>query len=212
MYYKNRGRPTKEESQILNCPRKLKKSLQDLKQTLSFNDGTEILLAVSMASDGMIRHVQMFPEVFYMDATANTNRQKKQLFLMVVKDGSGECFVGNATIVPSEQMWVYLKIYESFFVTLYGEETIMRNRLTLTDDDESSHTPLDKLSQTSTSWRNSKHALCVFHAIVQPFHKNVYPKMPKKVGNNKVLSDVGRMYCELKERYQFITEPQLYGQ
>ena len=36
----------------------------------------EILLALSVATDDMIRHVAMFPEVFYLDITANTNSLK----------------------------------------------------------------------------------------------------------------------------------------
>ena len=80
--------------------KKLKAELRKLKKQMSFNEGTKILLAISIASDEMIRHVSMFPEVMFMDITANTNRQKRNLFVMVVNDGSGEAFVGNITIIP----------------------------------------------------------------------------------------------------------------
>ena len=69
----------------------------------------------------MARSVHMFPEVFYMDVTANTNRQKRDMFLLVVKDANGETFIGNATVIPSGQRWVFDKIYQSFFFNLYGE-------------------------------------------------------------------------------------------
>ena len=47
---------------------------------MEYKDGTEILVAVSLATDEMVRAVHMFPEVFYMDTTAKTNRQNRDLF------------------------------------------------------------------------------------------------------------------------------------
>ena len=60
-----------------------------MKKEMSLKDQTEILLAISVASDDTIQSVLMFPEVFYMDVTANTNKQKRKLFLMVVRDANG---------------------------------------------------------------------------------------------------------------------------
>ena len=53
-------------------------------------NGQEILLSITIADDDMIWHVHMFPEVMFMDTIANTNRQKRDLFLMVVKDAPGD--------------------------------------------------------------------------------------------------------------------------
>ena len=91
---------------------------------MNYAKGTEIIVAISMASDKMMHAVHMFPEVFYGDVTNNTNRQKRDLFLMVVKDVNGQTFIGNATFIPSGQHWVFMTIYQSFFVHLYGEATI----------------------------------------------------------------------------------------
>ena len=42
--------------------------------------------------------VRMFPEVIFMDVISNTNRQKRDLFLLVViKDASGETIISNVT-------------------------------------------------------------------------------------------------------------------
>jgi hypothetical protein len=80
----------------------MKKDLKRTKNEMSLKDRTEILLVISVASDDMVQSVHMFPEVFYMDVTANTNKQKRDLFLMVVKDANREIFIGNATIIPFE--------------------------------------------------------------------------------------------------------------
>ena len=127
----------------------MKKESKRMKKEMSFKDQTEILLAISIASDDIIQSVHMFPEVFYMDVTANTNKQKCDFFLMVVKDANGETFIGNATIIPSGKRRVFQKIYTKFFIHLYGEETIGRNRLALTDDDSSEHGSLDNAITTN---------------------------------------------------------------
>ena len=182
----SRGRPTTEQKQIMNCPKKIKKELEKLRKQLGFNDGTDILLALSIASDEMMRHVHMFPEVFFMDVTSNTNRQKRELFILVVKDASGETFIGNATVIPSGKKWVFQKIYQTFFLNLYGPLTIRRNRLVITDDDRSQYGPLENCVATLECYAESKHMLCVFHAVAMGFYETIRPKLPHPRGRNPV--------------------------
>ena len=99
--YTNRGRPTEKQSKLKNCPKLLRAKLRKLKKEMGYADGTEILLALGIATDKMARHVHMFPEVFFMDVTCKLNYQKRDLFVMVVKDASGEAFPGNITMVQA---------------------------------------------------------------------------------------------------------------
>ena len=171
------------ESEIIHCSKKMHKDLNVMRMEMGFKAGTDILLALSVASDDMIRCVHMFPEVFYMDVTANTNRQKRDLFLLVVKDANGETFIGNATIIPSGKRWVYMQIYQDFFVHLYGKTTIGRNRLALTDDDHAEYGPLDNCIKTMKCYSKSLHGLCIFHSIVMKYHEQVHPLLPHKKKN-----------------------------
>ena len=116
LVYKNKGRPTLEEKRSLEINGALTKELKKLKEEMAYNDGTDIILALSVASDEMMRTVYMFPKVVYMDVTLGTNKQKHNLFLMVVKDGNGETYIGNVTIIPSQKQWVFMKIYQTFFL------------------------------------------------------------------------------------------------
>ena len=76
--YTNRGRPTKAKT--LQTSAETKRDLTKLKKEMKYNDETELLLAISITTDDMNRHVNMFPEVFYLDVTANTNKQKGTFF------------------------------------------------------------------------------------------------------------------------------------
>lgn len=121
---KNKGRLTSEERHSLEINEDLTKELKRLKKEMAYNDGTNILLTLSVASDKMMRTVHMFPEVVYMDVTSGTNKQKRDLCLMVVKDRNGETYIDNVTIIPSQKQWVLMKIYQTFFLYLYGEGTV----------------------------------------------------------------------------------------
>ena len=87
---------------------------------MPYKDDTQILLALAVASDEKMCTVHMFPELIFMDVTSRTNKQKRDLFLMVVKDGNGETYVGNVTVIPSQQRWVFMKIYKTFFSIFMG--------------------------------------------------------------------------------------------
>ena len=97
---KGRGRPSKQQSEQLFLHRELKDELKQLRKDMTIQNVQEVLHSITIADDDMIRHVHMFPEVMFMGVIANTNRQQRDLFLMVVKDTSGECFICNATLLP----------------------------------------------------------------------------------------------------------------
>ena len=191
--YTHRGRPSNVEKR--RTTKEVKKQLLDLKEKMKYKDGTEILLAVSVATDSMIRHVSMYPEVMFFDVTANTNILKRDLFIMVIKDSNNETFIGNATVIPSGQRWIYMMIYKDFLRELYGDKIISRNRLCLTDNDESEWGPLDDVIQTVPCWNGSLHMLCMFHALTLAFFETIYPKLPHKGKGKKMkLTPLGRSY------------------
>ena len=179
---KGRGRPSLQQTEQLLLHGELKDELKQLRKDMSMQNGKEILLSITIADDDMIRHVHMFPEVFFMDVIANTNRQKRDLFLMVVKDASGECFIGNATLLPCGQWWIFTRLYRYFFYQLYGPVTLSRLRLALTDDDSAAHGSFDAATHVMVCYANTKHMLCMFHAVVMKFHDTVYGKLPKTKG------------------------------
>jgi hypothetical protein len=57
--------------QRLECPEKIEEELAGLRKDFLLNDKCKMLVLVSMATDGMIRLVSMYPEVWFMDTTAS---------------------------------------------------------------------------------------------------------------------------------------------
>ena len=87
----------------MNCQDKMRVELQKLRDKLTVDHGSNILIALSIASDQMMRDVHMFSKTWFMDVTANTNKLKRDIFLIVVCDENGQSFVGNLTVIPSGQ-------------------------------------------------------------------------------------------------------------
>ena len=81
-----------------------------------------------------------------------------------------------------------MKIYQTFFKGIYDNTTISRNRLALTDDDNTKYDPFENAIVTDKHYKYSQHMLCIFHALVKPFHEQVYPKLPASgnVGKRKL--------------------------
>jgi len=192
MSYTSKGRPTKEQAyNRLHCPEKLLDEINSLRKDLSVKQNTRILLLVSLATDDMVRLVSMHPEVWFIDCTGSTNRQKKDLFMLAIRNTLGKTFPGNLTIIPSGKRWVFHCIYRHAFLALNGKIACSRNRLALTDEDDSEMSPFENLIATTTIFSKSVLMLCIFHAVWQPFKEKIFPLLPKKNKRSNELSDVG---------------------
>ena len=192
--YKGKGRHTTAEKESIEVRGDLRKELNSVRKDLLMNDGQDILLAISVATDEMIRSMQMFPEVQFVDTIANVNRQKRSMLVAILKHSSGKCFIGNISILPCEREWVFYKIYEVCFPFLYGERTISRIRLILTDDDKAERAAIAAIKAILKEYKKILHMLCVFHGIIMKMHETVFPLLPRRRGNKKLLSKKGEVY------------------
>ena len=193
---KCKGRPSLRQSEEIRMHGELRSELRQLRKDMSMENGAELLLSLSIATDEMQRAVHMFPEVFYMDVISNTNRQKRDLFVLVLKDASGETNIGNASVLPCGKNWIFSMVYQHFLRFLYGKTTLSRLRLALTDDDTAAHSAFDAATKIVKELSSAKHMLCVFHAIVMRFQDLVYGFLPKKKGGRELTSN-GEIYGEV---------------
>jgi hypothetical protein len=99
----------------------------------------------------------------------NTNRQKKELFVMAVQTPCGKTFPGNFTIIPSSKKWVLHAIFHLAFLQLYGTGICSMNRLILTDKEDAEYGSFEALIAMNDIFKSSKVMLCIYHAIWQPF-------------------------------------------
>ncbi len=154
------------------------KTRQNLMAQNVLENGTEIVLILLFASDEMIRMVNMFLEIFFMDVTCCTNHQNKPLFLMVIKDANGETQIGYISVLSFEKKWVFNEMSKRVFVELYGENTIHRNFLMLTDKDSAVYEPIMDSIATRVEYQQSKHMLSLFHAIAKNLMRKSTPNRP----------------------------------
>ena len=91
-----RGRPN-----VLNVDPNIQSDIKHLRESLTFDSNTKLVLLLSFSTDDMIKRTMMYPEVYFMDCTGRANRQKRELFISVVRSPSGKCFMSNVTVIPS---------------------------------------------------------------------------------------------------------------
>ncbi len=77
------------------------------------------------------------------------------------------------------------------------------NRLVLTDEENAEYRSFESLIATNDRFKLSKVMLCIFHAIWQPFKRDIYTLCPKisKKGQPTQLSKVGSAWGEYLLRY-----------
>ena len=163
MVYTNRGRPS--NASRLKIPEIVGVEIAELRHDLRLNDGTKLLLLVSMATDSMIRQVLMNPEVWFCDVKCGTNLQKRDLFVMATRNPTGKIFPGNLTIIPSGKRWVLVCLSHVAFIFLYGEVTCSCNRITLHDEDHAQYGSFEGAIATVRQFIYSKTFLYFFHGV-----------------------------------------------
>jgi hypothetical protein len=109
---------------------------------------------------------------------------------MAVRTPSGRTFPGNFTIIPSAQKWVFHAIFRLTFTSLYGEQVCSLNRLVLTDEEDAEYCSFETMIATHDSFKTSIVMLCIFHAIWQPFKKEIYMVLPRKSASDKPVERV----------------------
>jgi hypothetical protein len=92
---------------------------------------------------------------------------------MAVRSPSGKTFPGNFTIIPSAKKWVFHAIYRLSFLSLYGEHICLLNRLDIMDEEDAEYRSFETLILTHEMFRSSTVMLCTFHAIWQPFKRDI---------------------------------------
>ena len=106
-----RGRPSgKPNITQLNADSKVLSEVMNLRKEMSFAADKKLVLIVSFATDEMIRETMKFPEVNFMDCTGRVNRQKRDLFLSVIRSPEGICHISNVSVMPSGKMAVMFAI------------------------------------------------------------------------------------------------------
>jgi hypothetical protein len=111
---------------------------------------------------------------------------------MTVCSPTGKTFPGNFTIIPSSKKWVFHAIYRLAFLSLYGEHICSLNRLVITDEEDAEY-------RTHEMFCSSTVMLCTFHAIWQPFKRDIYHLLPSKkstTGKLIELTEIGRAWGE----------------
>lgn len=87
--------------------------------------------------------------------------------------------------------WVFRYVFKYIFPSFYGQITVQRNRLVLTDEEEAEFRTMGSLIKVDQNYINSTSMLCTFHAIWQPYKENIRNKLPRK---NQKLTKLGYAY------------------
>ncbi len=118
---------------------------------------------------------------------------------MAIRTPTGKTFPEIYTIIPSLKKWVFHSIFCLVFLSLYGEHVCSMNQLVLTDEEDAEYRAFETMMATHDAFCLSKVMLCTFHAVWQPFKRDIYNLLPsKKSPKGKIIeqTDVGKLWGE----------------
>jgi len=142
-----------------------------------------MLLAVAWTTDDDVRLMHLFPEVWFMDTTFSTNKEKRPLFKLAGIDSNRQSFTGINIFLPSNRKWVFSWVMIAAIPTLSGKRALQLNNLVVTDNDSQMHSPLTENAFAGGVWAGSTHSLCMFHMVMHNFKVSV--KLPSNFPENK---------------------------
>jgi hypothetical protein len=93
---------------------------------------------------------------------------------MAIRTPTGKTFPEIYTIIPSLKKWVFHSIFCLAFLSLYGEHVCSMNQLVLTDEEDAEYRAFETMMATHDALCLSKVMLCTFHAVWQPFKRDIY--------------------------------------
>ena len=141
----------------LPCCDDVENRIRQMRSDNGLLDSTKMLVLISLATNEMVKYMCMYLNVWYMDCTSGTNREK------------------NLTVIPSAQKWLFETIYKTAFPNLYSPDVCSMNRLVLTDEEKAEYEPFQLAIETTDYFQQSKVMLCTFHAIWMSFKVDLYP-------------------------------------
>ena len=133
----------------------------EIRMELKLAKSKKLLLLFMWITDEELRLLKMHPECISWDVTHQTNKQKRDLFVGVAKDGNNQGFHVCHAFLPSQKRWVFSIIFRFCIPSLWGLDIVKRNRLSLTDGDTDEYVPFIAAAQ--------KVRLLLFFAISSEF-------------------------------------------
>ena len=138
----------------------------------------KVLLACGWARNDDIAVLRRFPEVLHMDSTFRTNRERRPLFNIVVKDANNYLRTVFRCLLPSEKQCVFDTILSSVMPNILGEEICKRVQYIVTDGDSQEINAVKNACRTI--FPNAVHNTCLWHMIILGLNQK------SKIGNNRL--------------------------
>ena len=141
---------------------------------MSIDDKSDVLLSFCWITgkerDLMIR----FPEFFCIDATENTNAEKRGLFMSSGLDGNCKMCLGINCLMPNGVLESFDWMHEVAMLGLGLREAIINFKLAMSDQERALYEPLENLSQVESPYKGLYHSLCECHLFEQPWDNKIF--------------------------------------
>ena len=144
-------------------------------------DEQKMMVAIAYSSPFQIQQAKLFPSVFHIDVTADTNKEDRPLCTITAKDLHAKFFTVVQYFLPNKKAWSFKWFFQSAVPFLVTEETLENCVYVITDGDQRMIQQLEDCIREYMPW--AKRGRCSWHIIDRGWATHV--KFPLD-GNSRI--------------------------
>ena len=139
------------------------KFANDHRKARKLSNDQEMMVALAYSSPFQIKQAKLFPTVFHIDCTADTNKEGRPLLTITAKDSNAKFFTVVQCFLPNEKGWSFKWFFQNAVPVLISLDTLMDCKYVVTDGDQQLIQQLEDSIQNYMPW--ARRGRCSWHII-----------------------------------------------
>ena len=113
------------------------------REKMKLSKTQNLLISVAWVIPSEREYFSRFPEVLFVDATAQTNNERRPLLLICGKDAKGKMFPVLRAFLPNERSWIFRWVFNVALPTLFSKSVLEKVNIIVSDGDSQEYSQID---------------------------------------------------------------------
>ena len=136
---------------------------QSHQEALGIADNQEIMVGIAFGLPFELKQFKIFHSIVHVDATMDTNLEKRPLVTITCKDSFGQMFTALRVFLPNEKAYSFKWLFLTVFPALLGKDVLQHIKVIVTDGDSQEIQQLEEAIKTH--FPDAYRIRCSWHII-----------------------------------------------
>ena len=140
------------------------------REKMKLSHHQNLLISVAWVIPSEREYFSRFPQVLFIDATAQTNNERRPLLLICGKDAKGKMFPVLRAFLPNERAWVFRWVFNVALPSLFSKSVLEKVNIIVSDGDSQEYSQIDICINNHI--RNASRVRCGWHLVDKYWNKS----------------------------------------